>query len=476
MAGNTRSKPARPDGFETPGLDWRPRSDHWVAYWIARADIVSRGYSLKTQRLWPPSWGEHPAEPSDAEWLEIATQCRRLQDEMLRWARGGLGAPKGFDGTLAALIEIYRTDTDSPYRELRHQARMAYDSNCGILTRAIGKSELAHINFRQLKRWYTDFRSPREPDGRERVARAHGLMSMLRCVFGFGAALEYAHCGRIKAILSEMRFTNVAARTEQITAEQAIAIRRRAHEVGRPSIALAQAIQFELMLRQKDVIGEWVPVDEPGLSDVVSHGKKWLGGLRWREVSPDLILTHRISKSVRGRAAVADRNAGKIESYDLREYPMIMEEMHALPGSNFDLSGGDRAGSDVARSMDSCIAGRIGRGDARHAIGAVATRSGPLVIDERTGLPWPTNAFGRHWRRIATAVGVPATAQNRDSRAGAVTEASAATEDFDAIREHASHSHASMTARYSRSTVKKKNKVARLRVARRGRDERPENG
>jgi hypothetical protein len=46
--------------------------------------------------------------------------------------------------------------------------------------------------------------------------------------------------------------------------------------MGRPSITLAQAFQFEVMLRQKDVIGEWAPGSEPGVSAVTHAGQKWL--------------------------------------------------------------------------------------------------------------------------------------------------------------------------------------------------------
>ena len=41
-----------------------------------------------------------------------------------------------------------------------------------------------------------------------------------------------------------------------------MAIVEKAHEMRRDSIALAQAIQFETGLSQKDVIGEWVPESE----------------------------------------------------------------------------------------------------------------------------------------------------------------------------------------------------------------------
>ena len=46
------------------------------------------------------------------------------------------------------------------------------------------------------------------------------------------------------------------------------------------------------MLRQKDVIGEWVPRSEPGPSDIWnSDGEKWLRGLRWQEIDGNLIGT-----------------------------------------------------------------------------------------------------------------------------------------------------------------------------------------
>jgi hypothetical protein len=74
-----------------------------------------------------------------------------------------------------------------------------------------------------------------------------------------------------------------------VIADQVTLIRAEAHRRGFPSIALAQAIQFECIFRQKDVIGEWVPVAEPGTSEIVHESpnggtKKWLRGIRWSEV------------------------------------------------------------------------------------------------------------------------------------------------------------------------------------------------
>ena len=52
-----------------------------------------------------------------------------------------------------------------------------------------------------------------------------------------------------------MRFKDTPRKTV-MPYEQVVAFILKAHELGRPELALAQAIQFEGMLRQIDVIGE----------------------------------------------------------------------------------------------------------------------------------------------------------------------------------------------------------------------------
>ena len=78
--------PAKPADLSTPGLNWRPRKGGWIAYWIARADIVERGYPLKSVRVWPPSTGAG-GEPTADEWRGIASLCEKLQAEMLAWGK-----------------------------------------------------------------------------------------------------------------------------------------------------------------------------------------------------------------------------------------------------------------------------------------------------------------------------------------------------------------------------------------------------
>jgi hypothetical protein len=84
---------------------------------------------------------------------------------------------------------------------------------------------------------------------------------------------------------------------------------------GWPSIALAQAFQFECTLRQKDVIGELVPLSEPGVSLVVIRNQKWLRGIVWQEIDQNLILKHVTSKKQ------------KLTEVDLKLAPMVIEEL-----------------------------------------------------------------------------------------------------------------------------------------------------
>lgn len=419
-------KPQAPDKLDTPGLSWRPRKAHWVALWVGRQDILERGYAIKSVRLWPPSEDTTRAEPDAEEWLTIASQCERLQSEMLEWGSAG---PKNwdpravYDGTIKSLIRVFQTDPDSPYANLRTQTRKGYDSLQSTIERAVGAARVPELTFRDFRRWHENFCKPKIDGQPPRKARAHGLMTQVRILVSFGKLVGLAGCAQAKEILSDMEFQTPQRRTTFITAPQCIAFRHEAHRRGLHSMALAQALQFELMLRQKDVIGEWVPTSEPGLSEVTHAGRKWINGVHWKEVSPELILTHRLSKSLKGRDAIADPSAGKTEQFDLTTYPMVMEEL-AL----------------------------------------ASNRVGPMIVFERTGRPWDHKYFGGQWRKIARAVGIPDKVQNRDSRAGAITEAFDSGAIPDQVRRGAGHSQLSTTMIYSRDSLAARGNVTQLRV------------
>lgn len=412
---------------DAAGLRWRPRANGWVGYWVARADIVARGYPVETSRVYAPK----PWREPDADDIKfIRSECSRLQSEMLGWARGGDVSNLVFTGTVASLIDCYERDPDSPFHKLRFASKKTYRAFMRLLEQTVGERVLSEVRGRDLRRWYENYSTPSDADGPKRIPRAHAAMTMFRMMLSFGVSiLEDEDCARLKAIMSEMQFAQGRSRVEEITAEQSAAVIAKAHEIGRPSVALAQALQFELVLRQKDVVGEWVPLDEPGLSDMTRHGRKWLYGIDWREISEDLTLTHRLSKSLKGRDAIADRHAGKTKIWDLKLYPMVMAELARIPKEQ---------------------------------------RVGPLIINERTALPYVARQFEKAWRKAATLAGVPANVQNRDSRAGGITEGIEASDgDMEAARNAAGHRNVSTTRIYNRGEHRQTAKVAQLRAAKR---------
>jgi hypothetical protein len=131
-------------------------------------------------------------------------------------------------------------------------------------------------------------------------------------------------------------------------------------------MALAQALQFDLRLKQTDVIGEWVPLSEPGVSDIINDTKgKWIRGLRWEEIDSNLILRH-VTSMWQEEVVI-----------DLRNAPMVMEEL-----------------------------AKIGRLPAR----------GPVIACEGAGgEPWVQAEYRRWWRKLADAAGVPKSVKNMNS-------------------------------------------------------------
>src|SRR6185503_2084862 len=106
---------------------------------------------------------------------------------------------------------------------------------------------------------------------------AHSMIAMVRQLLGFGVTvLADPECERLAVILNKLHFEIPKSRAERLTAQQVIDIRAVAHNKNRHSIALAQAFQFDAELWQKDVIGEWLPITEPGdAKGVERDNKKW---------------------------------------------------------------------------------------------------------------------------------------------------------------------------------------------------------
>jgi len=239
-------------------------------------------------------------------------------------------------------------------------------------------------------------------------------MTAWRWATSYGVTIGFADCLRADTILGKLRFRQPPPRTAKLELEHVNAIRAIAHAMGLGSIALATTIQFELDLRQKDVIGEWEPA--PQIEGGIAYrGRRWVNGILWTDIDANQILRKTHTKT-------------KIPlEYDLKEYPAILEEFAKSPPER---------------------------------------RVGPLVVYERTGRPYKADVFGRTWRAIANAAGVPPEVQNRDARAGGISEGRDAGVPIADNMKLSGHLNQQTHERiYNRSSLPQTRRVARLRHA-----------
>lgn len=399
-----------------PGLVWRPMKGGWQVRWQARTDLVRRGFTPKSARL----WAGPESELTDKVIAFVQDRANALQNEMLVWGRGGVPVAAEFNEKVGGLIDCYQTDPDSTYRKLRFASRKYVDVLCRRLKATHADDNIVDLKGRTFHRWHEEF------GGNEgKIAMAHAMMGMVRTLMTFGMTiLENDECARVSAILHKMRFTNSKPRNERLTAEHVDLIRAKAHGEQAGAIALAQAFQFELMLRQKDVIGEWVPLSEPGASEVIDGNSKWLRGIRWTEIDENLVLTHVTSK--RQKEIVVDLSLA----------PMVMEELRRFIGV--------RADATITRDM--------------------LPAAGPIIVNDRTKFPFAAVTYRTRWRALADGCGIPKSVRNMDSRAGAISEATDAGAELEHVRHAATHSDIAMTQRYSRNGQNKTAGVQMKRV------------
>lgn len=403
-----------------PGLAWKPRKHgRWEARWQGRTDIVEKGFQPKSMRVWCGTEAELTPITQDY----IRSRCAIMQNEMLVFNVGGIPTIlAAFDGTLRSLIAMYQIDPMSPYRKLRYTSRRTSDALTKRIEEKHGNVFVDTIKARTLMEWHEQWADA------GKVAMGHSMIAQIRTLLTFGATLlDSDDCRRVRQILRDMKFKMSKPREERLTSEQADMIRAAAHEKGRHSIALAQAFQFECMLRQKDVIGEWVPISEPGpATEIVDGNSKWFRGLRWNEIDDNLILRHLTSKRQ------------KMIEIDLKGAPMVMDEFARIRLLNGSLPS-----------------------------------NGPVIVSERMQVPYDRIAFRRHWRQLANLCGIPKEVRNMDSRAGAISEATDAGADLEHVRHAATHSDIAMTQRYSRGSA---DKVVQVQIARTAHRNKPKTG
>src|ERR1700730_3370000 len=130
------------------------------------------------------------------------------------------------DRTLSGLIGLYKADPRSTYARVSYRTRTGYEKLCRRIELERGSVIVRQIKNEDLISWHKEWTLK----GR---TIAHGLMLMLRTVFGFsGTVLEDQDCKRLAVALYEMRLRLPQTQKVWMTPEQAIAVRDAANKRG----------------------------------------------------------------------------------------------------------------------------------------------------------------------------------------------------------------------------------------------------
>lgn len=391
---------------KAPGLKWIKRTKGREPVWIADEEDVKKGYRPKTVNL------KHLADSPEM----LVAKCTALQAEMLLWRTGYKHDRLKFDGTLRSLLSIYELHKRSPYKSLKPGSRVPYDHYLGRMKGHIGPVRVDDISGVDIFEWHDVW-----SDNGRYLAAAAMARAVLGAAISFGVMLRLDGCAELAVVLDEAKkkLPQPRPRDQSATADQIIAARKAAHEYGRASSALAYALEYETTLRLWDVIGQWWPMDEGGISDVLDpeRNTKWFG-LQWEDIDDDLVLHYTPSKT-------SDKTGIAI-SYPLTKAPMVLEELQHWPAE---------------------------------------MRRGPVIVSEETGLPYRARIFAQRWTVDRKTAGLPKTLWARDLRASGITEGRASAVTIDDAAKVAGHSSKQTTARvYDRAVLEAAARFADARI------------
>lgn len=402
---------------------------HKLPYWIAKQ--VTRD-----PMGFPDTCIALPPEASDDELAELCRQhTQRLRDHIAAEKKRLAADPAGttrtrYDGTMKAACLIYQEHPLSSFSTVSHTTRRGYVADLKVIMESVGARLVRNVTVLDVKNWYQQWRKGVMYEdgsvGPERTARAHNAVAMVRMVLRFMAALRHADCKLLAEELANVQFEREGAREQELTYQHVRSFIKTAFELADRGIlpreralymAIGTASQFELMLRQKDIIGDWMPrradARHPaGISLLHLEDETWRGFYTW-EAIPGWRWRTRTSKS-KYRAAV---------EFDLQIYDLLFPLLQMVPADQ---------------------------------------RQGAIVKGEH-GLPIRYRSYAKWWRQIASAAGIPADVQSMDARAGGATEAEEAMVDIDLLKVGLTHTQESTTVRYIR---RRSNKIKALAEAR----------
>ncbi|CCE05823.1 putative Phage integrase [Bradyrhizobium sp. STM 3843] len=420
-----------PPRGDYPGLK---RNKTGKPYWIARQ--VTRN-PLGFPDLCIPL-------PEDAEEVQLAEICQQHTARLQAWIETVSKEEPSltrtrYDGTMRTACQIYQEHPLSTFNSVKHNTRRGYLADLTVIVESVGQRLIRNVTVLDVKNWYQQWRkgvvyvdeAGNQTIGPERVARAHNAVAMVRMVLRFMAALRHPDCKLLAEELANVQFEREGAREQELTYQHVRAFIRTAFDLAEKGVmpqdralymAIGTASQFELMLRQKDIIGDWAPRNATarfpaGISIVHLDDETWSGFFTWESV-PGWRWRTRTSKSKYRSPA----------EFDLTLYDLLFPLLEMVP-------------------MDQ--------------------RHGAIVKGEH-GLPIRYRSYAKWWRQIATAAGIPVEVQSMDARAGGATEAEEAGANLEGIQANLTHTKKEMSLRYIRRRTKKIAAVAEVRKLARG--------
>lgn len=300
--GQKRSMPQRSDH---PGLKWRTTAKGQQPYWVAHQVVRDiRGFPDRCIRL-----------PVDANDDVLAEACRYHTSRLMAFLSGpDLGLRAQYDGSIRSLSRLFQEHPDSTFNQVKRNTRDTYVDSLKIIEGTIGNRVIRKITVLDVQRYYRLWRAPKIEGNPLRTKRAHDAIATLRMLLRFGFALGLDECGTLAERLKMVRFEKSAAREQEMSYVQAAAFVRTALDLGGRAVipewrgrymAIGIAAQFELALRQKDIIGEW-------------NGDEWSGAFTWENI-PGWKLRLKTSKT---RAAAV---------FTLTNYPLLFPLLEAVP-------------------------------------------------------------------------------------------------------------------------------------------------
>lgn len=283
------------------------------------------------------------------------------------------------------------SDPDSGFADIQGNTAEGYKPWLKMVRTTIGKRLLSRIVAKEARRWHREWKVLASRRGTDGARQAYGGIQAWKILLNYGIECGIQKCRQLRADMEKIRFPRNPPRDVTITYAEAKRFVIEALHRGWKNLALAQAVQFECFLRQKDVIGAWQKVAanyvaQPG--EIVLRGKVWRG-LTLDMITLDTDLRIRTSKT--GQPVVHTTRACQLVVLSLAGF-----------------------GSDEWK-------------------GPVACRP--------DGTPFPDRqSYAKAWRKIAKAVGISDVAQNMDNRASAVSEAAEAGVATGDIQRQTGHS------------------------------------